>query len=744
MSTGTETFRVPERLQVWAGGLRAFFFREFGELDLEPFTPRNTVLAGLACGTACAWYRSFLPAVLLTLIFFWWNRSCRPLVRYLFMAALVLGAVRTEHARKDPPVIEAADARLLVRADALPRRFSDVWWIEATVLEIHYAENSARPLLPGSRVRIDYREPWAGTAHAPPRHWVRGDRMEFTGKVQPLRPRLNPGTFDRDEYLLNEGFSARFDATELSGYTPGPELVSRLDRFRLDAGEILSGPGRGGRLMSALVLGLRDSVDSEITQTMNRIGLAHLLSISGVHFTLFALWLIVLIETVAGRFPALVLRYPLRRISVVAAIPVLALYTIMTGTQIGTVRALIMFVIAALALATGRRSVMIDGLLLAGAAMLLHDPSLAGDISFQLSCLSMLGIACIPGQLDLPVTPRSLPAVVAGSAAISLAATLVTAPVTAGLFHEVALAGLLANSLLLPLIEGFFLPAGLLGALAVAAGSTRLDRIFAGMWDPLMQSLDGLLLAAGEWLPGPVKTGAPSAAMCIVYFALMGLAAASFRSGRFRAPLLTAAAALLLLVGTGRIPDAGERLIVLDSGYRANVIWLRPGHEPLWMYGGSAPPFKSSIRLVDETLAHRGRFGPVEVHAPLLTEPLAAFTHRGRSFHPAGPEDTGALRLRSGENEASAWETPAGAVVIDPAGARWKSGSARVLGPVAAWVCLKSGCRPPREVTQSSAVVVNAAAGKSTGRTALDTRTHGQIVLDLSGPYPRTSAARPM
>lgn len=734
---------------------RRAIFWWLGDSAATGFSPRNLLLAAFIAGTVLGWHQQFvLSAVLVTVGGLGFHHHARTITAG-FAAGLLIGHA----AHREPPPVSTATALLTVEVAGLPVRMAGVWWIDTKVISAGHAEVPATPLEPGDRVRLELRG--NGSSGTNPWRWVRTDRLTTRARVYPLVPSFNPGAFDRDRYLAQKGFRARAVADLLPDGDGGPAIVrtpsahwiAALDRFRLAAGRELNRHGPGGRLLAALALGLRNGVDPATTRQMNRLGLAHLLSISGVHFTMFAIWVILLIELVLGRSQSITLRLPVRRIAVGLAVPVLFSYTVLTGAQTGTVRAFIMFLAASGAVIAGRRHAMADALLLAAALMLLHDPSQAGDLSFQLSFLSMLGIALVPsvsaGAAESAAV-HPLRKLVTGSVVMSAAATLLTAPLVISTFHQLPLSGLAANAVILPVIETALLPAGVIGTLAAGILPDTLRPYLPGLLGPICQGLDGLIRTGDRWLPGPLPLGAPPATATAVFYLLAALSALALRNGRTLPAFLTVILATTVLVFACHRSAAHERITVLDGPHSPGLVWMRPGTPPLWLYPGTRQPPNSLLRTVHETLAHHGVREEVIFLAPRLRmAERSRFHWRDQGFRRTGPEETaGGIEpvTVSGETLAVILNAGGRRVLADFTGTRWRPALIRPWGRVDGWVCLAAGCSTPAAASREETPIVM--AGPKPGRMdrpALWTRTHGQVVLEpaRNGFAVQTARMRP-
>ena len=128
--------------------------------------------------------------------------------------------------------------------------------------------------------------------------WRRGDRVELAGTVKTPEPARNFGGFDFREYLRKKDVHWMVTVKGASAVRispPGRWDAARLlrwnDHIREGAGSRLASlfPGDEAGYMKGLLIGLREDLDPERFRNFSRLGLTHILAISGLHVGVF-LW----------------------------------------------------------------------------------------------------------------------------------------------------------------------------------------------------------------------------------------------------------------------------------------------------------------------------------------------------------------------------------------------------------------------------------------------------------------------
>ena len=250
-------------------------------------------------------------------------------------------------------------------------------------------------------------------------------------------------------------------------------------RERAEAGLGEGMPPREAALARGFVLGDDDELDQATKEDFIRAGLSHLTAVSGENVTLLAL----LAMPVLAMFGV-----PLRE-RLVWVIALIAVYVPLAGSGPSIQRAGVMGAAGLLATLTGRRTSRLYALGLAAVVTLAIDPSVAGNVGWQLSFAAVLGIlvlaAPIRGWLLGRLGPGSWRRALAEGVAVTISATLATAPLIAYVFEEISLTSLAANVLVLPAVA----PAMWLGMVAAALAQ------IPGIPLAPLNGLDALLLA---------------------------------------------------------------------------------------------------------------------------------------------------------------------------------------------------------------------------------------------------------
>jgi competence protein ComEC len=343
-------------------------------------------------------------------------------------------------------------------------------------------------------------------------------------------------------------------------------------------------PEREAALARGFVLGEDEGVDARTEEDFRRAGLSHLLAVSGQNVTLLAL----LAMPLLGAFGI-----PLRE-RLFWVLTLIAVYVPVAGSGPSIQRAAVMGALGLLATLGGRRASRLYALALAALVTLAIDPGVAADVGWQLSFAAVLGILLLAAPLRertvAGLGPGPWRQALAEGLAVTVAATLATAPLIAFHFETLSTTTLLANVLALPAVA----PAMWLGM--CGAGLAQIPGV---PLEPL-NGLNALLLAyvaqVAEWCAAPewaeLRIHLDGRGLVLAYLGLGAALLACWRWSRGVLAIAAVAAASWLPMpsfgGVAVAPPQGLRVVVLDVG-QGEAILLQPAHAPPILVDGGPP-----------------------------------------------------------------------------------------------------------------------------------------------------------
>lgn len=337
-----------------------------------------------------------------------------------------------------------------------------------------------------------------------------GEIVRFRGTVQPLG-RFETHQRRRGALAALEVASASATGTRRSG------LVGDLDAARQRAERALTRgvPPPEGALLRGMVLGQDEAIEEPVREEFRRSGLAHLLA-SGQNVMLLAVLAIAAASALGAGLRA--------RLGL--AVLLIAIYVPLAGGGPSIQRAGVMGIAGLVAALAGRPAHRWYALGLAAAATLAFNPHAAGEPGWQLSFAAVIALLALAPPLRGWLADRGWPVAVADGVAITLAATVGTAPLMALHFEAVSLASLPANLAVAPAVAPVMwlgmLAATFGQASAVAAAPLAALAVYPAAYVEWVAQVGSGLPAAsvGVRLPGPL-------ALALTYLGLAGLIVAA-------------------------------------------------------------------------------------------------------------------------------------------------------------------------------------------------------------------------
>ncbi|HQR90048.1 MAG TPA: ComEC/Rec2 family competence protein, partial [Caulobacter sp.] len=220
-----------------------------------------------------------------------------------------------------------------------------------------------------------------------------GDAVRFRAILGPPPPPAAPGSYDfaRDAWFNAVGavgFSlGDISLTELEPPPWRLRVTMAVNAFRWRLAERLvahMGPESGG-IGAAMVTGHEAWITPEQTEAMRASGLAHILSISGLHMAIVGGFVFGVTRLVIAAWPWMALRAPGKKIAAVTGLVAVAIYLVISGAPPPAERAAITASVAFAAILFDRQAVTLHGLALAALIILARQPEAAGAPGFQMS-----------------------------------------------------------------------------------------------------------------------------------------------------------------------------------------------------------------------------------------------------------------------------------------------------------------------------------------------------------------------
>jgi competence protein ComEC len=591
-------------------------------------TWRRATLGGWVCGVALQLQQQelqglnvYLACLALALILLTvacrWRPSCRWGVVVGLLAGTLAGfgltGARASHfaASALDPALQGQDLQITGRIASLPQRSAQG---ERFDFAVDAAELRGEPVRLPPRLQLSW---YGGVDAAGEGGWSlaagspglrAGERWLITARLRSPHGNFNPHGFDRELWLWERGIQATGYVRSGARDAVPRKLAERpwhsLDAARQAVSERidarLSRDPQSAGVIAALVVGEQSAIDRADWDLFRTTGVAHLMSISGLHVTMFA-WLATALIAAAWRrlahvWPTALHAVPTPQASGLGGVALAGAYALFSGWGVPSQRTLIMLAVVVALRLGGRRWPWPVVWLLAMVAVLALDPWALLQPGFWLSFVAVgILFASDPGGRRRDPTPPSAPRralrALGGLVREQGIVTVALAPLTLLLFGQFSLVGLLANLVAIPLVTLWITPLAMLGVMLPV------------LWDASAWAVQAMALGL-TWL-----AQWPSAAI-FRPVAPWPFAVAAVAGGVLlvlRLPWVVRLAGLLLvwpaLLYTPPRPASGEfELLALDVGQGSAALVRTAGHTLLYdtgpRYGLQADAADAGDRVV--------------------------------------------------------------------------------------------------------------------------------------------------
>ncbi len=417
-----------------------------------------------------------------------------------------------------------------------------------------------------------------------------GTAIRLRAMIGPPPAPASPGAYDfaRDAWFNRVGgvgFTlGEVTLTELPKAPWRLRLVMAVNALRWRLAERLvarMGPASGG-IGAAMVTGHEAWIPPAQTEAMRASGLAHILSISGLHMAIVGGFVFAGVRLLVAVWPWLALRVPGKKVAAVAGLVAVGGYLVISGAPPPAERAAVTAAAAFLAILVDRQAISLRTLAIAALVILAVQPEAACAPGFQMSFAATAALVALAEAwpravkaIDIPWwirAPQAAAVWLGAAIAASFVAGLATGPFAMHHFNRVASYGLIANLLVAPLSSFVIMPFLAIGTVLEPLGLGGPFLAVAG-WG--IEAMVGVGQATAS-RPGALVTvaSAPGAALPVAFLGVMLLCLWKGPLRWLGAPL----AAAVLLWPRPAPPDVwiaadGAAVAVRDGG---EAILLRP------------------------------------------------------------------------------------------------------------------------------------------------------------------------
>ncbi|MGB0748106.1 MAG: ComEC/Rec2 family competence protein [Magnetospiraceae bacterium] len=335
-----------------------------------------------------------------------------------------------------------------------------------------------------------------------PGNWVEGRVI-----LLPPAPPVAPGAFDFQRHAYFQGLGANgFSlgkvrvtyAGAAQGNGRGFNLAIAEARHALGAHIQSVRDGPSGAVLVALLTGARGAIPELVMEAIRGAGLAHLLAISGLHLGLVSGTLFFALRAVLALVPAIALRIDTKKTAAAVALIGGFVYALLAGATVPTQRAFLMLAFILLAVLMDREGITLRLVAVAATIILIFQPEALLTASFQMSFAAVTTLVALfehhkARSLTRGGSPMGrLWAYVVGVGLVTVVASVATAPFTIFHFNQVAVYGVVANLLSVPVFSLWVMPWGVVSFLLLPVGGADIA------YQMMVMGID-FILAIAHW-----------------------------------------------------------------------------------------------------------------------------------------------------------------------------------------------------------------------------------------------------
>ncbi|ABM44426.1 ComEC/Rec2 family competence protein [Bartonella bacilliformis] len=320
---------------------------------------------------------------------------------------------------------------------------------------------------------------------------VPGDGLYGKVRLRALSGPVRPGSYDFSfhNYFNRIGAQGTYFGKPIKISVSQPDTIlgmasQKIENLRMKMTQRIRTKisGEEGSVAAALITGQRGAISSDTNEALRMSGLAHILSISGLHMALLSGMVIIVIRSFFALFPVFSSYYSTKKFSVIVALIITAFYLILSGAAVAAQRSFVMVAVMLIAVLCNRSGVTMRNFAIAGLAIVVVVPHEILGPSFQMSFSATIALIAAfewwskrHSSDRRKITPSHVGGKIVRFAFLSFSSTC-SSSLIAGLasgiyaayhFTNVAPFSIISNALALPIVSILVMPFGLIAAFAM-------------------------------------------------------------------------------------------------------------------------------------------------------------------------------------------------------------------------------------------------------------------------------------
>ncbi len=285
------------------------------------------------------------------------------------------------------------------------------------------------------------------------------DEIYFHGREQERLFYRNDNDYPKfyQNYLTNSSY---VKANFVKKIDESP-LITKLFTLREQIKESFSASNKSGKSFFLEVLFGEKVLQENIRDIFNKSGTAHLLSISGLHFSLTIFFAYIFVYVLSFLYPNILFNIPRQLLTIFFALPLLIIYGFLSGMSIPATRAFLVFILLFSFLILNKNPNYLSLLSLIALLFLVFEPNYIFSISFQLSFTSVFALIIFREKIQTSLINKisnRLIRYLLGIFTATCCVNLLILPIITNLQGKFYLATFLSNIFAIPLFSFFILP----------------------------------------------------------------------------------------------------------------------------------------------------------------------------------------------------------------------------------------------------------------------------------------------
>lgn len=401
-----------------------------------------------------------------------------------------------------------------------------------------------------------------------------GKILVMEGSIKVFHHARNEGNFDEKTFYQSQKIDFKLkNVTVKKQYGEADDFRETLYQLkqRLKSVYAMCMTPETGGVITMMALGDKSLMDAEIKELYQKVGISHILAISGLHISVIGMTIYKLLRKFVGSFT----------VSGVLAGGFMFAYGCMAGFRPSATRAIVMFVMMLIAQVLGRTYDSLSALSLSAVLLLWENPFLLRYAGVLFSYMAVLGVVLVGNTVTKTFQEKHR---IRDTICASFSIQLMTVPLTAYFYYEVPVYGMLVNFLVLPMMS-VLLFFGLLGGVVglVWLNGARwilvpcqVILLFYQKLSAFMQGLPSATLIVGQ----------PELWRMIVFYSVLALVVISIWKRENARGYI--AVGVVLLAFVLHAPKDGMELNILDVGQGDGIYLRTSSGQDVFIDGGSS------------------------------------------------------------------------------------------------------------------------------------------------------------